>query len=752
MKNIARKFKNFIINLMSDVSISSPEDLYMSESERPAYFSTVPASSIPQGDQPWKTREEFRPVDPLPNKHFEDEKAWKRDELQQKQLFVRKGKASLPEASLLHTNTDHEVNPSREGGAQLLPEDFFADDEFTEEEEQTPQTYFPLLPFPEQRVDQRAPVHELPYKSNREMLLPPALHLPFPQSDGRIVTSASTLEFHKEPHPIMPIKMRSNTVYMQLQEAMERVNLRFGIQPGDLKLLNQFSNHGVNILDPNLCDQLNQSLDIITPDGIFNNPKTAQGAKIAYILQSLGCTLLDNGEFDIESIKKAMLTALLLPSSQRYSNDYADGLMQNLLRNNPVQMASWLAQLIQFGSVRVHGNFGFPLCNNVAIERLDNVLVDLCGLSLSAYLGDETETFSLNPTQAFSKLGYTVACRPISFVEYLRQNNKGINVSTIDRALASCVIEGLNHYLKALRELNDSQKASLLQKYNPDTFLMCFAIGRGRAYVLNVRVHPYLQGLFYEKIQSHDFSKFFSPEVLSALQSRNPSENLCGGCGPVLFDILCQAMNLKDIIAVIVYPDVEDMVPLGLAQEYVPTKAVPEDVTLKDDHDARNQQAATQENVAGIRDKLVEINQQVADIAKIVKSWLGFIKVGADRYQEFNEECKDNPPASRWEKFWRALFAMAGLTGKDHSEKDKEGDGAKKSEQPADKEQTAKNADAEKSPEEEATKNVENPQQVVYEDQDTKKVISTQSLGTSDEAKKFPAKAPRKRGRPKKTK
>lgn len=725
---------------MSDVSISSPEDLYMPESERPAYFSTV--SSIPQGDQPWKAREEFRSIAPLPSENFEGEKAWKQDGLQQKQLF-EKEKALLPEASLLSTDREHE-----DDAFQASPEDFFADDEFTEEEEQTPQTYFPLLPFPEQRVDQRAPVHELPYKSNREMLLPPALHLPFPQSDGRLLaTDELGFEINQRPHQIMPIKMRSNSVYTQLKEAMEKINIRFGIQPGDLKLLNQFSSQGARILDPKLCDQLTQSLSIITPDGIFNNRKTAQGAKIAYILRSLGCTLLDNGGFDIESIKKAVLMALLLPSSQSYPNDYAALLIQNLLRNNPVQMVSWIAQLIQFGSVRVHGNLGFPLCNNVAIERLDNVLVDLCGLSLSAYLGYETEAFSLNPTQAFSKLGYAVACRQIPFAEYLQQD-KGVNASTIDRALAFCVIQGLNHYLKALRELNDSQKASLLQKYSPDAFLMCFAIGRGRGHVLNVKVHPYLQELFREKIQNHDFSNFLPSEVLSSLQARNTSENLCGECGPVLFDILCRAVNLKDIVVAIVYPNIEDMVTLGFAKEYIPVKVVVEDITSDDTHDTIKQQAATQENVAGIREKLTEINQQITDIAKIVKSWLGFIKVGADRYQEFDKECQDHPPASRWEKFWRGLFAMAGLTGKEHSEKDKEGDGAKKSEQ------TAKNADAEKSPEAEAEKDDKNPknlEQASGEPKADKELKKNKNINKGN-PKTLPSEAPRKRGRPRKIK
>ncbi|KAK8850076.1 hypothetical protein M9Y10_018187 [Tritrichomonas musculus] len=449
----------------------------------------------------------------------------------------------------------------------------------------------------------------------------------------------------------------------------------------------------------------------------------------------------------------AVLMALLLPSSQSYPNDYAALLIQNLLHNNPVQMVSWIAQLIQYGSVRVHGNFGFPLCNNVAIERLDNVLVDLCGLSLSAYLGYETETFSLNPTQAFSKLGYTVACRQIPFAEYLQQD-KCVNASTIDRALTFCVIQGLNHYLKALRELNDSQKASLLQKYSPDAFLMCFAIGRGQARVFNVKVHPYLQELFREKIQNHDFSNFFPSEVLSSLQARNMPENLCGECGPVLFDILCQAVNLKDIVVAIVYPNIEDMVTLGFAKEYIPAKVVVEDITSDDDHNTLKQQAATQENVAGIREKLTEINQQITDIAKIVKSWLGFIKVGADRYQEFDKECQDHPPASRWEKFRRGLFAMAGLTGKEHSEKDKEGDGAKKSEQPADKEQTAKNADAEKSPEAEAEKDDKNPknlEQASGEPKTDKELKKNKNINKGN-PKTLPSEAPRKRGRPRKIK
>lgn len=759
MKNIARNFKNFIINPMSDVSISSPEDLYMPESERPAYFSTVPASSVPQGDQPWKAREEFRPIDPLPNKHFENEKAWGKDGLQQKQL-LKKEKALLPEEALLNADREHKDDDYR-----ASPEEFFADDEF---EEETPQTHFPLLPFPEQQVEQQEPIQDLPYKSNRKMLLPPALHLPFSQSGGRLLAADELgFEINQKPRPVMPVKMRSNGVYAQLKEAMEKINIRFGIQPEDLKSLNQFSGQGVRTLDPKLCDQLNQSLDIMTSEGIFNNRKTAQGAKMARILQALGCTLLDNGEFDIESIKKAVLMALLLPSSQRYPNDYAACLMQNLLHNNPVQIADWLVQLIQYGSVRVHGNFGFPLGDDMAFERLDNVLVDLCGLSLSVYLGNKTEAFSLNPTQIFSKLGYTVICRQVPFVEYLQQD-KGVNPSTIDKALAFCVIQGLNHYLKVLRERNDAQKVSLLQQYSPDAFLMCFAIGRGQAHVFNVKVHPYLQELFREKIKNHDFSNFFPSEVLSLLQTRNSSENLCGTCGPVLFDVLCRVVNLKDIIAAIVYPDVEDMVSLGFAKERVPDKAVVENVLPDDVHDSLKQQAAMQENeveIVSMRAKLADMNQKLKDIAVKIKSGWDLVQWVSDKVQKVVDAWGKDSSASTQERMFKVISVFAGPSEDDSGQtKNKAGD---ESEQSADKEQTTKNADTEKFPTAETKKNEEeNSQQSVTKEQKSENVNSSDAQSPNEakgakrpkknkninkeNKKNVPAEAPRKRGRPKK--
>lgn len=267
--------------------------------------------------------------------------------------------------------------------------------------------------------------------------------------------------------------------------------------------------------------QLNEMLNAITADGVFNHPGHASEAMIAYILQQLGCTAADNGTFDVAQVKRAILRSVLAPM-MFHRNSYVACFVNSVCGNNPMQIVDWLVQLVQHGFIAIGDQRS--TWNGDEISRLFQVF-NQQPVSNPFILVLEFALNSMNPSDAQYPFQFLSALGPVTFQEVpfstiFSSQGTLSNMQLPDPyamlrfSLVACLTEVLNHYLytsRALQDANASANPHLGMTHSLDrVFIATTGIRNGgRGWILPIPQS--LQMAFQQKLT--DASNFAMEEV-----------------------------------------------------------------------------------------------------------------------------------------------------------------------------------------------------------------------------------------------